>query len=94
MAASRHFPGDLRIVQGDLLQHRPRHAGEMLLHAADARAPLAVGNIRNVHAADGDAAALRRIEPEQQLENGALSRARPADERYLLALLHGHGEVR
>lgn len=31
---------------------------------------------------------------EQQLENGALSRARPADERYLLALFHGHGEVR
>ena len=88
-----HLFRNARIAERDLVENGPRHAGEMLLDAADAGAPFAVGNLRYIPAADGDAAALRRIEPEQQLENGALSCARPADERYLLALLHGHGKI-
>ena len=37
-----HLSGDLRVAQGDLLQHGPRYTGKMLLHAADTDAPLSV----------------------------------------------------
>lgn len=64
----RHFLGDGRVGKRNLVKHRPRHAGEALLHAADARAALMVGNRRNVHAADGNIPFFRRIKPQQQPE--------------------------
>ena len=36
----RHVPRNARVAQRDLVEHRARHAGKMLLHAADARAAL------------------------------------------------------
>ena len=65
----------------------------MLLDAADARAALLVRDGGNVHAADGDRALLRVIEPQQQTEDRALARACAADQRDLLALLNGKGQV-
>ena len=65
----------------------------MLLHAADARAALAIRDLGNVHAADGDRSFSGPIQPQQQLEHGALARAGAPNERRLLAGLHREGEV-
>ena len=89
----RHVPRNARVAQRDLVEHCARHAGKMLLHAADARAALAIRDLENVHAADGDRALFRPIQPQQQLEHGALARAGAPDERRLLAGLHREGEV-
>lgn len=90
----RHRTGDTRIAQRDLIEHRARHAGEVLLDAADACASLLVRDGRDVHAADGDFSRLRAVEPQQQAEDRALARARAADECDLLALSHREGEIK
>ena len=89
----RHIFRYLRVTKGDLIQHRPRHAGKVLLHTADAGSALLIRNGRNVHAANGDRTGLRTVKPQQKLEHGAFSRARPADQRDVLALPYGHGKV-
>lgn len=71
----------------------PGTPGKVLLDAANARAALLVRDGGNVHAADGDRALLRVIEPQQQTEDRALARACAADQRDLLALFHGHREI-
>ena len=65
----------------------------MLLHAADAGAALAVGDVRHIHPADGHPARFGPVQAQQQLEHGALTGTGAAHQHDLLALLHGHGEV-
>ena len=89
----RHGAADARIAQRDLVEHRARHAGKVLLHAADARAALCVCDGAGVRAADGDAALLRAVEPQQQAEDRALARARAANERDLFALPDREGQI-
>ena len=42
-----HLLGDLRVAQSDLLQHRARHPGEMLLHTANAGTALVGSRIKS-----------------------------------------------
>ena len=88
-----HLFRDLRVAEGDLLQHRARYTGKMLFHTADAAAALPVGDGCHWHAADGHRALLRRVKAQQELEHRALARACPADEGDLLALFDRHGEI-
>lgn len=65
----------------------------MLLHAADARTPFTVGNIGNIHAANGDRAGFRLVQSEQQTEHRAFTGSGPARKGNLFSLFNRHGKV-
>ncbi len=69
-----------RAGRGDVVGQRQLEAREVLEHRGDARAPRREVELAQVHAVHLDGARLRLVEPAQQLGEGSLAGAVPADD--------------
>src|SRR5699024_8179654 len=85
--------GGVRAAVGDVVPDRPAEQPGVLQHHADVPAHLAAREHGDVHAVDGDAAAVEVVEPHDEVDQRGLAGSGGADDGDGLAGLGGQVEV-